>query len=81
MEYLLKRGLSYNLQGLAKSVDGRAVGSEKGKQQRLKVIEMLKARGAKFPAFNPNDPDDPEPWNCDKTQNRNVRCDKYAKKP
>lgn len=80
VEYLLKRGLSYNLQGLAKSVDGsiEAIGDE---AQKAKVIEMLKARGAKFPAFNPNDPRDPEPWNCDKTQNRNVRCDKYAKKP
>lgn len=76
--YLLERGLSYNLQGLAKSVDGRieAIGDEAIK---TKVVDMLKARGAKFPAFNPKDPRDPEPWDCDRKQNRNVRCDLYKK--
>lgn len=73
--YLLERGLSYNLQGLAKSVDG----SSGDKAIKAKVIDMLKARGAKFPAFNPNDPRDPAPWDCDRKQNRNVRCDLYNK--
>ncbi|MBL8474807.1 MAG: ankyrin repeat domain-containing protein [Methyloversatilis sp.] len=48
-------GLDYNLQGLARTVEVRVVppGSEQ-QSWKEKVIEMLKARGAKFPAFVPH---------------------------
>ena len=50
--YFLDRGLTYNLRGLAKGVEITQVPKE-SKQQRTKekVIEMLRARGVKFPVF------------------------------
>src|SRR5712692_3229535 len=52
--YLLEKGLSYNLEGLAKSVEARRVPPNSEAQRwKDKVIEMLKERGVKFPAFTP----------------------------
>jgi ankyrin repeat protein len=52
--HLLEKGLNYNLQRLAKSVEIRAVPPDSEAQKwKSKVIEMLKQRGAKFPAFVP----------------------------
>lgn len=51
---LLEHGLTYDLQGLARTVDMTKVRSGSEAQRwKDKVIEMLKARGAKFPAFIP----------------------------
>lgn len=50
--YLLEQGLNSNLQELAKTVEIIKVPRDsKQYQWKLKVIEMLKARGVKFPAF------------------------------
>jgi ankyrin repeat protein len=55
--YFLERGLTYNLQGLAKTVEGRPVPPNSDAQRwKDKVIVMLKERGAKFPAFDPKNP-------------------------
>jgi ankyrin repeat protein len=59
--HFLDLGLSYDLQGLGKTVEMRKV-PPNSEQQRWKdkVIEMLAARGVKFPAFIPcYPPDDP----------------------
>lgn len=52
--HFLDLGLNYNLQGLGRTVEIRQV-SQDSEQQRWKdkVIDMLKARGVKFPAFTP----------------------------
>jgi ankyrin repeat protein len=51
----LELGLIYNLQGLARTVDMTQVPADSKQQHwKEKVIEMLKARGAKFPAFIPH---------------------------
>jgi ankyrin repeat protein len=52
---LLDMGLRQDFQGLAKTIDICSVqpGSEQARWKE-KVIEMLKARGAKFPAFIPH---------------------------
>lgn len=52
--HFLEIGLTYDLQDLAKDVDMRKV-PEKSEQKewKNKVIEMLKVRGAKFPALIP----------------------------
>lgn len=44
----LERGLTYDLQGLARGVQMRLVGTKEGKLQRDKVIEMLKERGVEY---------------------------------
>lgn len=50
----LDHGLTYDLQGLARTVEVRKVRAESEQQRwKDKVIEMLKARGAKFPAVIP----------------------------
>jgi uncharacterized protein len=50
----LEKGLSYDLQGLAKGVEGRHVPLNSDAQHwKDKVITMLKERGIKFPAFVP----------------------------
>lgn len=50
----LDRGMSYDLQGLAASVEAAQVSPTSEQQHwKDKVIEMLKARGATFPAFIP----------------------------
>ena len=55
--YLLEKGLSYNLQGLARAVEARHVPPDSEAQRwKNKVIEMLKERGVKFPAFVPPKP-------------------------
>lgn len=66
--YFLERGLTYNLQDLAESVELRdvPVGS-KSQRWKEKVIDMLKQRGVKFPAFAPRD-------------SKDVRSDKEKKK-
>jgi len=52
--YLLEQGLTYNLQDLAKDVEIRRVPANSDAQRsKDKVIEMLKARGVRFPAFVP----------------------------
>ncbi len=52
--YFLEKGLTYNLQGLAKTVEISQVPANSDAQRwKDKVIEMLKERGAKFPAFVP----------------------------
>jgi len=57
VHYLLERGLNYKLQNLAADVEISKV-PPNSEQQRWKdkVIEMLKARGACFPAFDPKNP-------------------------
>lgn len=53
--FLLEQGLTYNLQDLAKDVEIRQVPpNSDARRWQNKVIEMLKARGVKFPAFVPN---------------------------
>jgi ankyrin repeat protein len=55
--YLLEKGLTYNIQGLARSVEISHVRPNSEAQRwKDKVIEMLKERGAKFPAFVPPKP-------------------------
>lgn len=55
--YFLERGLTANLQFLAKGVEARVIDPDSDQQVwKNKVIEMLKARGAKFPAFDPKNP-------------------------
>lgn len=54
--FYLEKGLNYNLQGLAKSVEARIVGSPEQNRWKEKVIQMLKERGVKFPAFDPENP-------------------------
>ena len=52
--YLLDKGLSYNLQGLARSVEARHVPPNSEAQRwKNKVILMLKERGVDFPALPP----------------------------
>ena len=57
----LDQGLTFNLQGLAKSVELRQVPPDSEQQRwKDKVIEMLKRKGVKFPAFVPcYPPEDP----------------------
>ena len=57
VHYFLERGQNYSLQRLAASVEIRNV-PPTSEQQRWKdkVIEMLEARGACFPAFDPANP-------------------------
>lgn len=51
----LDLGLNQNIQRLARSVDMRLVPPDSDQQRwKNKVVEMLKARGAKFPAFIPH---------------------------
>lgn len=54
---LIDRGLNYNIQRMAATAEIRQV-SPSSEQQRWKdkVIELLKARGACFPAFDPANP-------------------------
>lgn len=55
--YFLEKGFNRNLQGLAKTVEARVVRPNSDAQRwKDKVIEMLKQRGAKFPAFDPHNP-------------------------
>ena len=55
--YFLEKGLSNDLQGLAKSVEIRHVPPDSEAQRwKDKVIETLKERGVKFPAFVPKKP-------------------------
>lgn len=50
----LEKGLSYDLQGLAKGVESRHVPPNSDAQRwKDKVIALLKERGVKFPAFVP----------------------------
>jgi len=50
--YLLEQGFNYKLQEFAKGVEIRQVPRNSEQYQwKQKVIEMLKARGVKFPAF------------------------------
>jgi ankyrin repeat protein len=49
--YFLDHGLTSNLQDLASEVEIRVVPNSDAQRQKEKVIEMLKARGVKFPAF------------------------------
>ncbi len=52
--YLLEQGLTVDLQNLAKGVEMRQVRPNSEQNQwKMKVIEMLKLRGAKFPAYVP----------------------------
>ncbi len=52
--HLLDKGLNYNLEGLARSAEARRVPPNSEAQHwKDKVIEMLKERGVKFPAFVP----------------------------
>lgn len=52
--YLLESGYTFDLQSLAKGVEMRQVPPDSDRQRwKDKVIEMLKARGVKFPAFIP----------------------------
>lgn len=58
---LLNRGLTHNMQELAKDVEINTIPADSEQQQwKVKVIEMLKERGATFPAFvrcyPPSDP-------------------------
>jgi hypothetical protein len=70
----LSQGLTYNLQGLAKSVEIRQVPPDSEQQRwKDKVIEMLKAKGVKFPTFVPcYPPDDPrrKEENCTRFKSR-----------
>jgi uncharacterized protein len=52
--YLVERGLNYDIQGLAMAAEIIQVprGSEQDRWKQ-KLIELLKARGAKFPAYTP----------------------------
>jgi ankyrin repeat protein len=60
--YLLEQGLSYDLKGLAQSVEIRQVPRASEQYQwKLKVIEMLKSRGVKFPALTRGAPPPPPP--------------------
>jgi hypothetical protein len=71
----LDSGLNYNLQGLAKSVEIRHVPAT-SEQQRWKnqVIDMLKARGVRFPAFIPcYPPGDP--------RRKEENCSRFRSKP
>lgn len=55
--HFLDKGLSYNLQELAKDVEIRRVPAKSEAQRwKDKVIEMLKARGVTLPAFVPRKP-------------------------
>lgn len=55
--YLLERGLNYNIQRMAASAVISKVHPDSGQQRwKDKVIEMLKERGACFPAFDPANP-------------------------
>lgn len=52
--YLLEHGYMHDLQGLARGVEIRHVPPNSERQRwKDKVIEMLKARGVRFPAFIP----------------------------
>jgi ankyrin repeat protein len=59
--HFLDLGLSYDLQGLGRTVEISKVPSNSEQQRwKDKVIDMLKARGVKFPAYIPcYPPDDP----------------------
>lgn len=50
--YFLNNGLNHNLQGLARSVEASYVDKQE-QPNKDKVIEMLKKRGAIFPALKP----------------------------
>lgn len=57
VHYLLERGLNYKLQNVATDVEiSKVPPSSEQQRWKDKVIELLKARGACFPAFDPANP-------------------------
>jgi hypothetical protein len=71
----LDSGLNYNLQDLAKTVEIRQVPATSEQQGwKNKVIDMLKTRGVKFPAFIPcYPPEDP--------RRKEENCSRFRSKP
>lgn len=71
----INRGLNYNLQGLARTVEiGQVPPTSEQQRWKNQVIEMLKARGVNFPAFIPcYPPEDP--------RRKEENCSRFRSKP